>query len=238
MPAHLRPTAPIAADTILPGDPKRAMELATRLIERPLMSNLSRGLWGYHGVRADGRELTVQSTGIGGPSAAVVLVELAQLGVRRAIRLGTCRALDPELSPGDSIVAEAALASDGVGSELASDEGSVTADPELAAALAEVLPAARVGVVASTDLYYGRDPARARAWSAAGALAVDLSAAAVLAVGRRSGVEVGCALLVAESASGERLGDAELDEAALALGAEAARALGAPRQAPEAASSS
>jgi uridine phosphorylase len=89
MPARLRPTAPIATDAILVGDPGRALMLAQVLLEQPKMSNHARGLWGYGGVTPGGAELTIQSTGMGGPSASIVLADLAELGVRRAIRVGT-----------------------------------------------------------------------------------------------------------------------------------------------------
>src|SRR5690349_15047482 len=93
MPARLRPTAPNATDAILVGDPGRALMLAQELLQQPKMSNHARGLWGYTGVTHEGHELTVQSTGMGGPSATVVLHDLAELGVRRALRIGTCTAL-------------------------------------------------------------------------------------------------------------------------------------------------
>ena len=67
------------------------------------MSNHARGLWGYTGRPPAGDELTIQSTGMGGPSAAVVLADLAELGVRRAVRVGTCAALG-ELAPGELLV--------------------------------------------------------------------------------------------------------------------------------------
>ena len=208
------------------------MELATTLLEKPLMSNLSRGLWGYHGRTGDGRELTVQSTGIGGPSAAVVLAELAELGVRRAIRVGTCVALDPRLAPGDEIVAERALAGDGVGSALAAGAPPLRPDPALTDALARVARRSRMGLVASTDLYYDHGSSRREDWRTAGAVAVELSAAALLAVGSRCGVAVACGLVVAEAASGERLDDDALEDAVLALGGSAAQALAAIGQAP------
>src|SRR5829696_5546784 len=103
MPYRLRPTAPIAADAILVGDPGRALMLAQALLEQPKMSNHARGLWGYTGKTAAGKELTIQATGMGGPSAAVVLADLAELGVRRAIRIGTCASLG-NLSLGDLLV--------------------------------------------------------------------------------------------------------------------------------------
>ena len=231
MPRHLRPTAPIAADALLPGDPKRAMELATALLEKPLMSNLSRGLWGYHGRTAGGLELTVQSTGIGGPSAAVVVAELAELGVRRAIRIGTCVALDPELELGATLIVAGALARDGTGAAL-TDADPVRPDPELTGELAARVAPDRAGIVASTDLYYDPDPSRRASWRAAGAVAVDLAAAAILAAGRRAGVATACAL------RGRRVGGGRASErraprrGVARPGGIGAEAFGAGRQAP------
>ena len=224
MNAHLRPTAALAADAILPGDPKRAMDLATTVMERPLMTNLSRGLWGYTGLSAKGRELTVQSTGIGGPSAAVVVAELSRLGVRRAIRIGTCIALDPAIALGQALIVTDAIPADGVGGTLATDE-TEPPDTGLTTALASTVSDARSGRVASTDLYYDLVAAQRRDWRQAGALAFEMSAAATFAVARRSGVEAACGLVVAETAAGERLSDEALDAAALALGRRAAVAL-------------
>ena len=79
---------------------------------------------------AAGRELTIQSTGMGGPSAAIVFHELAELGVRRAIRVGTCGALSSELRLGDLVVAESALALDGTSKAYGANE-VVEADEEL-----------------------------------------------------------------------------------------------------------
>jgi purine-nucleoside phosphorylase len=228
--SYLRPTAPIAPEALLPGDPKRAMELATALMAKPLMSNLSRGLWGYSGATHDGRALTVQSTGIGGPSAAAVLGELAGEGVRTAVRIGTCTALDPGLAPGDALVVAEAIAADGVGSALEPDAESVPADRRLTDCLARQPGLAGPACVASTDLH-GPPAHSADAWRGSGAIAFDLSAAALLAVGRRAGIAVGCALVVAESAAGERLSDEALDRAALDLGRRAAEAVAAAAQA-------
>ncbi|MGN6556593.1 MAG: phosphorylase family protein, partial [Solirubrobacterales bacterium] len=107
MPARLRPTAPIAADAILVGDPGRALMLAQELLQQPKMSNHARGLWGYTGLTHEGHELTVQSTGMGGPSATVVLHDLAELGVRRAVRVGTCTSLGEQALGQIVVVTEA-----------------------------------------------------------------------------------------------------------------------------------
>src|SRR3954453_12982098 len=61
------------------------------------MFNHARGLWGYTGTAPDGDLLTVQATGMGGPSAAIVCEELIALRARTLVRIGTCGALDPEM---------------------------------------------------------------------------------------------------------------------------------------------
>ena len=75
VPRRLRPTAEIHPEAILVGDPGRAMALAQVLTEGPKMANHARGLWGYSGLTPEGRGLTVQATGMGGPSAALVLAK-------------------------------------------------------------------------------------------------------------------------------------------------------------------
>ncbi|MEA2194165.1 MAG: purine-nucleoside phosphorylase, partial [Solirubrobacteraceae bacterium] len=74
MPVHIHPTAELAPRALLPGDPGRALALAQLVLTEPKMFNHNRGLWGYTGEAiADGRPLTIQSTGMGGPSAAIVI---------------------------------------------------------------------------------------------------------------------------------------------------------------------
>src|SRR5262249_61642569 len=97
---HLHPTAALADRVLLPGDPGRALALAQQLLTAPKMFNHNRGLWGYTGEAADGELLTIQSTGMGGPSAAIVVSELAEMGARSLLRVGTCRALADELELG------------------------------------------------------------------------------------------------------------------------------------------
>ena len=99
-PIHLRPTAELAERVLLPGDPGRALLIAQSVLAEPRMFNHNRGLWGYTGAAADGELMTVQSTGMGGPSAAIVVEELIGLGARRLVRVGTCGALVPGLELG------------------------------------------------------------------------------------------------------------------------------------------
>ncbi len=220
-PAHLRPATDLADRALLPGDPGRALALAQALLDGPRMFNHHRGLWGYTGDAPDGGRLTIQSTGMGGPSAAIVLEELAALGLRRAVRVGTCGALDGAVAPGELVVAGAALAADGTSRALGAGE-RVEADPELTAALGG--PPA---LVATSDLFYERDPAREAAWRAAGAVAVEMEAAPLMRLGALLGVAVGCVLAVSNAVRGERLDDEALAAAGLAAGRAGAGALGA-----------
>lgn len=224
---HLRPTAPIAADALLPGDPGRALALAQTLLSDPRMANHHRGLWGYTGTASHGQALTIQSTGIGGPSAAVVLEELIGLGVRRAVRIGTCTALDGELALGELLTVWKAVSDDGASRALGA-QPAATPDPALHAALGRAPGAAAEAIVASTDLFYDPDGDRRRAaWLAAGASAVELGTAALFAVGRRRGAAIASCLVVGEVPSGERLDDSRLEEASVRAARLAAEALAA-----------
>jgi uridine phosphorylase len=220
---HLRPTAAIAADAILPGDPGRALALAQELLDSPLMSNHHRGLWGYHGETPGGRPLTVQSTGIGGPSAAVVLHELAGLGVRRAIRVGTCTAASARAPLGSLLVVDEAVARDGTSRGLGVG-GPVRGSAALADAIAAAAPDALRARVATVDLYYGRPAGKG---AEDGCDGIDLATAPLFALGPRLGVEVAAVLAVVADAAGDRLPDDALTEAELRMGRAAAAAFAA-----------
>lgn len=201
MPAtlHLHPTAELAERVLLPGDPGRALLLAQSLLEQPKMFNHNRGLWGYTGAAADGELLTIQSTGMGGPSAAIVVEELARLGARRLVRVGTCGALVGGFELGDALVATEAIAADGASRALGADE-RVPADPDLTAALlaaAEADGGARSGPIVTTDLFYDESGAHAEP-PANDALAIEMEAAAVLRLATLRELRAGCVLIVTD----------------------------------------
>ena len=228
MSLHLRPTAEIATRALLPGDPGRAMALAQDLLENPLMSNHHRGLWGYTGVcKQDGEPLTIQSTGMGGPSAAIVLTELIGFGVRRAVRVGTCGALADELRLGDLVIAPDALTGDGTSRALNGHADRAQAHAALYAALhTELEPHAHAGTVASTDLFYSDHD---EDWTARGAIAVEMEAATLFALGAERSVEIACGLVVSDvfpsRGQRSRIDDGPLLEASLRLARGAVRAL-------------
>jgi DeoD family purine-nucleoside phosphorylase len=237
----------LAERVLLPGDPGRALALAQFLLKAPLMFNHHRGLWGYTGVAADGKPLTIQSTGMGGPSAAIVLHELISLGVTRAIRVGTCGALDPGLRLSDLVVAREAIAADGTSAALGA-ERLAYADPTLTDALAQELGgqrerAVREGRIVSTDLFYERESTRNVSWQAEGALAVEMEAATLFAVGANAGIQVACLLAVSDNLHSDiqppgynpvldrrdartRIDDHALAQAAEAMGSAALSAFG------------
>ena len=215
-PVILKPHEPVADRVLLPGDPGRALRLATQLIDGPRMLNHHRGLWGYSGTAADGAPLTIQSTGLGGPSAAAVVAELIELGARRLVRVGTAAALGA--TPlGALVVAEEAIAADGASRALGAG-ARVAADPALCSALAGGVR----GLVASADIH---DPVLAAGWVEAGALACDLTTAAVFAAAARGGASA-AAVLAVTRAGGEVLED-EAFEAELGVVGFAALAEGA-----------
>jgi purine-nucleoside phosphorylase len=223
-PLHLKPNADVAERALLPGDPGRALRLAQHLLAAPMqVLNTNRGLWGYTGTAADGAPLTIQSTGMGGPSTAIVAEELIGLGARRLVRVGTCGGLDGKRALGQLLVAGAALCADGASRALGAGERA-EADPELTAALERVAGAAVL--VASSDLFYDPDPERAPGWVAAGAVAVEMEAATLFTVARLRGVAAGCLLTVSDLVpDGRRIGDDELHAAELRLGEAAVAAL-------------
>ena len=223
-PIHLRPTTTLAPRVLVPGDPGRALLLAQALLDAPLMFNHHRGLWGYTGAAADGEPLTIQSTGMGGPSAAIVVEELAELGAERIVRVGTCGALDPGIALGELIAVEVVLAADGTSRALTGAEPPAP-DPALTAAL----DADRRGTVVTTDLFYDPDLERQRGWVAAGALAVEMECAAIFAVAARRGVAAAALLLVTDQLFPvrERIGAEALPAGEERLGRAGAAALGA-----------
>ena len=217
-PIHLRPAAEVAERVLLPGDPHRALAVAQALLDSPRMLNHARGLWGYTGTAADGGPLTVQATGMGGPSAAIVVEELIGLGARSLLRIGTCGALREGLELGELVVAHRVLASDGASAALGAD-GLLAPDPGLTEALAE--DGATVVTAVSSDLFYDpRAEVEAR-WREAGADVVEMEAAALLAVCARHGADAAVVLAVTDvlhHGDRRRIAQEELEMVGVRLG--------------------
>jgi len=154
----------------------------------------------------------VQSTGMGGPSAAIVTEELIGLGARRLVRIGTCGALVDDLELGELVAARAVLSADGASAALGAN-GALGSDPGLLELLLGA--GARPGTAVSTDLFYDPREGEAAAWVERGASVVEMEAAAILQVADRRGVAAACVLAVTDvpSAGGRLRVDAEQLEA-------------------------
>ena len=100
---------------ILPGDPGRVKQIAS-FLEKPRFVASNREFTTYCAY-LEGKSVLVTSTGIGGPSAAIALEELASCGVHTVIRVGTCGAMQPEIMAGDLIVPTAAVRMEGTSRE-------------------------------------------------------------------------------------------------------------------------
>jgi uridine phosphorylase len=182
------------------------------------MFNHARGLWGYTGVAADGEALTVQATGMGGPSAAIVCEELIALGARTLVRIGTCAALDPALQLGTLLAAESVLPADGTSAALGAD-GPLRPDAGLLERL--VAAGARPVTIASSDLFYDPREGAATAWTERGAVAVDMEAATIFRIAARRGVAAACVLGVSDVAAANgagRISQGEMAELGVRIG--------------------
>src|SRR5439155_6106734 len=101
MPIHLRAEPGDYAEAcLLPGDTLRAKYIAETFMDAPRQVNAERGMLGYTGTFR-GKPVSVQSSGMGCPSAGIVIEELVILGVKRILRVGTCGGLQPDMKLGD-----------------------------------------------------------------------------------------------------------------------------------------
>lgn len=203
MPIHVRASPGDYADAcLLPGDPLRAKYIAETFLEDVVQRNHERGMLGYTGTFA-GKPVSVQASGMGCPSAAIVIEELAQLGVKKLMRVGTCGGLQPDLAIGDLIIALSATPADATASHYVGNEPHApTADFGLvheavhqAKHLGKPL---RVGPIVSSDIFYQPDPGLAQRWSDRGILAVEMEAAVLFTLGALRKVQAGCMLIVSD----------------------------------------
>jgi DeoD family purine-nucleoside phosphorylase len=218
MPIHIRAEPGHYAEAcLLPGDPLRAQYIAETYFDGPIRRNSERGMLGFTG-EWEGRPVSVQATGMGCPSAGIVMEELIQLGVKRFLRVGTCGGLQPDLELGDLIVALSAVPADSTPLHYIGDEPHCpTADWELVHGAVhfakELGQPMRVGPIVSSDVFYNPDHGQYERWSKRGILAVEMEAAMLFTVGAIKGVQAGTLLTVSDVVvEGEfkRISDEEL----------------------------
>ena len=193
---------------ILPGDPKRCEKIAAHFQDAKLIAD-SREYVTYTGY-LEGEKVSVTSTGIGGPSAAIAMEELSRVGADTFIRVGTSGGMALEVKSGDVVIASGAIRMEGTSKEYAPIEFPAVADVEVTQALmraAEKLGQEyHVGVVQCKDSFYGQHSPETKpvgyellnkwdAWVKCGCLASEMESAALFVVGSWLRVRVGTVLL-------------------------------------------
>jgi uridine phosphorylase len=178
---------------LLPGDPGRVDRIAKQCTDVDLVAENRE----YKTVNAryGDREVTICSTGIGAPSAAIAAEELSAVGVDTLVRVGTCGALQSDIDIGDMVVATGAAKDEGTTPRYESETLPAVADHDVVSALVDVSEergeTVRVGSVATDDGYYAETDEYVAAWEEAGLLAVEMEAAALFSLARRKGLRAG-----------------------------------------------
>ena len=204
---------------ILPGDPKRSAKIAAYLDDAKLVAD-NREFVTYTGY-LEGEKVSVTSTGIGGPSAAIALEELVHCGADTFIRVGTCGAMQLDIMGGDIVVATGAVRMEGTSKEYAPIEYPAVASYPVIQALTRACETTGVryhtGVVQSKDSFYGQHEPEAmpagyelinkwEAWKRMGCLASEMESAALFIVAGKLRARMGSCLLVLANQEREKLG--------------------------------
>ena len=227
---------------ILPGDPKRCAKIAVHFVHRRLIA-VCREYVTWAGA-LDGVPVSVTSTGIGGPSAAIAMEELVKCGADTFVRVGTCGGMQLDVLSGDLVIATGAIRMEGTSREYAPIEFPAVADLEATNALCAAASALgrrfHAGVVQCKDSFYGQHSpevmpvsfelqSKWQAWRRMGALASEMESAALFIVGGFLRARVGSVLLVMANQEREAAGlenpVVRDTEAAIEVAVEAVRSL-------------
>ena len=220
MPIHLRAEpGEYAANVLCPGDPNRATHIAETFFDPGYqLVNSERGMLGYTGT-FEGQPISVQTTGMGCPSAGIVFEELAQLGARRFVRVGTCGGLLNGMQMGDIVIAMSATADDTTPLRYSGVDGlSPTATFGLIRSAADLAAAdgstVHVGPIVTSGLFYDPDPTAFAKWKSTGHIGVEMEAAMMYTVAATHGIEALAMMTVSDvlgdDGSTVRISDEEL----------------------------
>lgn len=143
---------------LLSGDPQRSELIATQKLTNPRLLSEHRGLTSYVATLPNGVDVLCSTSGMGGPSTSIVLNELAQLGVKTVLRIGTTGSLQPYVNVGSVIITNAALRRQGAALDIAPVEFPAVSDPFVTVALADAAKSLGVphyvGITASVDTFF------------------------------------------------------------------------------------
>ncbi|MEM1675917.1 MAG: purine-nucleoside phosphorylase [Desulfurococcaceae archaeon] len=205
MPYHIKASAgDIAENVIAVGDPGRA-ELLSKLLDDVVLVNSNRGLLVYTGLYKDGR-VTIATHGIGSSSALIVFEELAMLGAKRIVRLGSAGGLRGDLEIGDVVVATTAYypaGGCGLQQYLNNNCGATAPNPILITSIIRELAGNRIkyviGPVYSSDAFYAGSKDFVEKMSKLGVLAVEMETAALYTLGWIRGFETASILVISNN---------------------------------------
>jgi len=202
----------VAKYVLLSGDPKRVENIASFLDKARKVAEY-RGFVTCTG-NVNGIEISACSTGVGCPSAAIVVEELARIGAQTFIRIGTTGALQSEIDAGDIIIATAAVRSDGTSKIYVPAEYPAVADFSVVSSLAEAAKKlgvkVHIGKVVTTDAFYAGSY---DIWGKAGALSVEMECSAIFTIAGIKGLRAGAILAVdGNLATGIKKGEFEPGE--------------------------
>lgn len=204
---------------ILPGDPKRCEKIAAHF-ENPKLVGDNREYVTYTGY-LNGEKVSVTSTGIGGPSAAIAMEELTKIGAHTFIRIGTCGGIKENVKSGDVVIANAAIRAEGTSKEYAPIEFPAVSNFDVTSALKNAANSlnvnSHIGVVQCKDSFYGQhEPEKMpisyelenkwQAWLRLGTLASEMESAALFTVANYLGVRAGSCFLVVANQEREKKG--------------------------------
>lgn len=220
MPVHLRAEpGDYAPNVLCPGDPRRARYIAeTFFDEGARLVNEERGMLGYTGT-FEGAPISVQTTGMGCPSAGIVFEELIMLGATRLVRVGTCGGFHGKVAMGDTVIGVSATADDATPLRYAQMEGyAPTATftlAETAARLAREGDATvHIGPIVTSGMFYDPDPTTFDRWNRLGHLGVEMEAAMMYTIAAVKGIEALGIMTVSDilggDGSSERISDDDL----------------------------
>ncbi len=186
----------IAPNVLVPGDPARAARIAKEWLTDAKLVMVQREFHSYTGTYK-GVPVSVISTGVGSPGAAMVVQDLGMLGSDVVIRVGTAGSCKKEVAPGDNVIGTAAVRDEGLTRKFLPEIYPAVANLEvtnaLCAAAAEEETRIHTGVVHTSDAF--RSPALEADIETsifAGVLAFEMEAATVLTIAALGGIRAGC----------------------------------------------
>lgn len=203
---------------LLPGDPKRCKKIAEYFDNAELIAD-KREYITYTGY-LNGEKVSVTSTGIGGPSAAIALEELVNIGAETFIRVGTCGGIDTDVKSGDLVIATGAVRMEGTSREYAPIEFPAVADFDVTTAIVQacknINQKYHVGIVQCKDSFYGQhSPEKSpvsyellykwEAWKKLGCKASEMESAALFTAGSALKIKIGSIFLTVANQEREQL---------------------------------